>query len=43
MVAVDEGDGSLELCLVTNLGHAEQFDVAIQPQMKENDRPASGT
>jgi hypothetical protein len=38
---VSERDGSLEVCLTTNMGHAEAFDAVIEVVMKEVDNPAA--
>lgn len=37
--SVSERDGSLEVCLTTNIGHAEAFDAVIEVVMKGVDSP----
>lgn len=38
---VNERDRSLEVCLTTNIGHAETFDAVIEVVMKGVDNPAA--
>ena len=38
---VNENDGSVEVCLTTNIGYAEAFDAAIEVIMKGVDNPAA--
>ena len=37
-----ENDTSVVVCVVTNRGHAEPFNVVVQPVMKGVDSPAAG-
>ena len=37
-----ENDGSIEVCLTTNIGHAEAFVTVIEVIMKGVDNPAAG-
>ena len=37
--SISERDGSLEVCLTTNVGHAEAFDAVIEVVMKGVDSP----
>ena len=38
---IDERDGPLEVCLTTNIGHAEAFDAVIEVVMKGVNSPAA--
>ena len=38
---VNENDGSVEVCLTTNIGHAKAFDAVIEVVMKGVDNPAA--
>ena len=37
---MDEGDGYVEVCFLTTMGHTEPIDVEITPVRKEVDNPA---
>ena len=43
MYSVDEDSGTVEVCVLTNIGHADPVEVVIEPVMKSGAENPAGS